>query len=212
MTSFLLSALSVDEQIDTVESKYEASWEPQLFDMFEKTVECSADIKSSDKSCKLGEFIIQKMNPYSFDKLSVHIYAGMKSMKWQVKVFSLVMLSNFATYHPLVTTQNMPEIIMNLIGISSDVKKEVKTQTLKTFQTVCSTIENVDIKHLIPVVISAYMNPSLDTQKALDALVSTPFVNDIDIPTMGFLAPLLTKSMREKKMVYQRRAAVVIET
>lgn len=136
----------------------------------------------------------------------------MQSIKWQHKHYSLCMISKFAQYHPKVIAQNMPTIISNLITISSEPKKEIKQQTLETFTTVCNTIENVDIKHLIPTVISAYMNPSVETQKALDMLVSTPFVNDVDIPTLGFLIPLLTKSMRERKMVYQRRAAVVIET
>jgi hypothetical protein len=122
------------------------------------------------------------------------------------------MLSKFAETYPVVTSQNMPTIILKLINVVSDSKKEVKAQLLLTFQSVCNTIENVDIKGLIPIIISAYMNPVQETQQALDALVSTPFVNDIDIPTLGFLSPLLTRSMKERKMVYQRRAAVVIET
>jgi elongation factor 3 len=165
-----------------------------------------------DKTLQLGELILQKMNPYCFEKLSVHLFHGLKSLKWQTKLFSLQMLSKFAEFYPFVTSQNLPDIITNLIIITSDPKKEIKNQTLNTFHSVCNTIENVDVKHLIPTVIGAYINPSQETQKALDALVSTPFVNDIDIPTLGFLVPLLTKSMRERKMVFQRRAAVVIET
>ena len=209
---FIFSSFDIEQQINLLENQYQTYMEPSILNSFEQILNYSTDFKLNEKSLKLGDLIIQKINPYCFSKLSEHLFEGMKSMKWQIKQFSLILLSKFATYYPQVTAQNMPDIILNLITISSDPKKEIKTQTLNSFNAVCSSIENVDIKHLIPIVISAYMNPSQEIQKALDALVSTPFVNDIDIPTLGFLIPLLTKSMRERKMIYQRRAAVVIET
>jgi len=209
---FTFSTLSIDEQINLLETQYESFLEPSILSSFEQILNYSTDFKLNEKSLKLGDLVIQKLNPYCFTELSKYLFEGMKSMKWQIKNFSLILLAKFATCYPQVTAQNMPDIILNLITISSDPKKEIKTQTLATFIAVCNSIENVDIKHLIPIVISAYMNPSQEIQKALDALVSTPFVNDIDIPTLGFLVPLLTKSMRERKMIYQRRAAVVIET
>jgi hypothetical protein len=212
VNNFSFSSLNIDEQIALLENEYQSFMEVSILSSFDTIMNYSVDSKTNEKSIKLGELVIQKMNPYSFDKLSTQLFNGMKSMKWQVKQYSLLMLSKFANIHPLVTSQNLPEIITNLIIITSDPKKEIKNQTIDTFYNVCNTIENVDIKHLIPIVISAYINPSQETQKALDALVSTPFVNDIDIPTLGFLVPLLTKSMRERKMVFQRRAAVVIET
>jgi elongation factor 3 len=209
---FTFSSLNIDEQINLLENNYESFMEPSILNSFDHILNYSTEYKLNEKSLKLGNLIIQKINPYCFSELSKHLFEGMKSMKWQIKYFSLILLSNFASCYPQVTAQNMPDIILNLISISNDPKKEIKTQTMNTFVDVCNSIENVDIKHLIPIVISAYMNPSQEIQKALDALVSTPFVNDIDIPTLGFLVPLLTKSMRERKMIYQRRAAVVIET
>ena len=205
-------ANSLDKQIEFIKNEYDSSNEPLLLEEFDKILEKSVDSKTNIQSLEFADLILQKINPYCFSKLSGILFEGMKSMKWQIKVFSLVILSKFASQYPTITAQNIPDIISNLIAISTDPKKEVKTQVLLTFQEVCNTIENVDIKSLIPVVISAYLNPVKETQAALDALVSTPFVNDIDIPTFGFLAPLLIKSMRERKMVYQRRAAVVIET
>jgi elongation factor 3 len=48
------------------------------------------------------------------------------------------------------------------------------------------------------------------TEPALDALIATTFINDVDLPTLGLLVPVLTKGMRERKVVIKRRAAVVI--
>ena len=208
----IFTKLSIDEQIEILNTKYETYMEPEMIESFDNVINSYIDAKKSENVLQLGKLIIEKMNPYSFEKLSKHLFNGLVSMKWTIKVFELQMLSKFAETYSVVTSQHMPIIILKLINLISDPKKEVKTQLLLTFQSVCNTIENVDIKGLIPIIISAYMNPVEETQKALDALVSTPFVNDIDIPTLGFLSPLLTRAMKERKMVYQRRAAVVIET
>lgn len=212
MENFDLTPLDLDAKIQLLETGYETYMEPAFVSAFDVVLPLAGDSKLTDKVAQFGSLLIQKVNPYCFTRLSESMFHGFTSIKWQVKHMSLVLLGVFAKTHPLQTAQHMPEIMKQLIDISSDPKKEVKTQVAATLLDVGKTIENVDIQHLVPAVISAYMNPSQDTQTALDALVSTPFVNDIDIPTLGFLAPLLTKSMRERKMVYQRRAAVVIET
>ena len=204
--------LSTDEKINTIiqNSESEPHMEPELIKTMDSIIQSALDSKKYESALLAGERIIQKSNPYAFTKIAPFLFAGFTSMKWQIRQFSLQLMSAYARHHPTIVSQNMPEIINQLITISQDPK--VKQCVIECFQNVCSTIENVDIKHLIPIVIACYMNPVQETQKALDALVSTPFVNDIDIPTMGLLIPLLIKSMRERKMVYQRRAAVVIET
>jgi hypothetical protein len=84
-------------------------------------------------------------------------------------------------------------MILRLIDIASDVKKEVKEQARIAFTELCSTITNVDIIPIIPRVIAGYMDPVKLTENALDALISTTFINDVDLPTLGLLVPILTK-------------------
>ena len=47
------------------------------------------------------------------------------------------------------------------------------------------TIQNVDIIPIIPRVVAAYMDPVKLTADALEALISTTFINDVDLPTLG---------------------------
>ena len=54
------------------------------------------------------------------------------------------------------------------------------------------------------------MEPVKFTEQALDELVSTSFINEVDLSTLGLLVPILTKGMREKKIAVKRRAALVI--
>merc|ERR1740138_1513679 len=54
------------------------------------------------------------------------------------------------------------------------------------------------------------MDPVKLTESALDALVSTSFINDVDIPTLALLVPILTKGMRERAVKLKRQSALVI--
>jgi elongation factor 3 len=187
-------------------------FEYKMFSVFDELIESLSDYKIYSDTINKIFLIIDKINPISMEFILQVIYKKFTSIKWQVKNASLEVLNYCALKHPKIISYYIPEIIESLISLSNEVKKEIKTNVKICFETVSKTIDNVDIVHLIPYVISAYLNPINETQNALDKLVSTPFVNDIDLPTLGFLTPLLLKSMRTRKMVYQRRAAVVMET
>ena len=138
------------------------------------------------------------------------LYEGMTSMKWQIKKGSLVFLGLFAKHQKEVVKYNLPNMILRLIDMTSDVKEHVKSQTRLCFEELCSVIDNIDIVGIIPNVINAYMEPVKYTEEALDKLVATSFINEVDMSTLGLLIPILTKGMREKKVAVKRRAALVI--
>ena len=155
---------------------------------------------------------IKIINPYAFELVFQEISKVFTSVKFQSKILGLKMINNYAKSHPQLIASNLYLIIESLINLSSDIKKEVKTAVQDCWNTICETIENVDIKPIIPVMIEGYMSPATKTEMALEKLASTPFVNDIDIPTLSLLIPMLVRAMREKKVVCQRKAAVVMDT
>ena len=81
--------------------------------------------------------------------------------------------------------RNLPEMILKLIEMASDVKKEVKEQVKIAFGEICATITNVDILPIIDYITAAYCDPVKLTEKALDHLIGTTFINDVDLPTLG---------------------------
>ena len=201
-----------DVQMKLLSMLYQPYMEPKLIKYTEYIFSLSSEHRQLDKLIEVISVVVNKMNSYSFEKFLPIITLGLTSIKFATKLLALNMISLFAKTHKEVSAQYMPEIISKLIGVAPDPKPQVRAQLALTFIDQVNTIDNVDVKHLFSIVISAYTSPAENTQKALDALIATPFVNDVDIPTMGFLVPLLTRSMKEKKMVYQRRAAVVIQT
>lgn len=184
--------------------------EPYTVDCLSGILDALADKKTADAAKAAGEAILSKSSPNSIRILTEVLYESFVSMKWQTKVGGLTLLGMLGKIHPTVVNTNLPEMILKLIDIASDVKKQVKDQCKICFQELCATITNVDIIPIIPAVIEGYMEPNKKTEAALDTLVSTSFINDVDLSTLGLLVPVLTKGMRERKVVIKRRAALVI--
>jgi elongation factor 3 len=171
----------------------------------------------SDKTHQLTvdsicEDIIRVVNPYAFESVFAAISTVFQGVKFQSKILGLKMICKYAEIHPSIISSNLYLITESLISLASEPKKEIKVAVQECWVSICKTIENVDIQPIISVMIDGYMNPSTKTEIALEALASTPFVNDIDIPTLSLLIPMLVRAMREKKVVCQRKAAVVMDT
>ena len=186
--------------------------EPQYISLLTPLLEVATDKNHQSEVESLCDEIIKKINPYSFEFVFQEIAKVFTSVKFQSKIAGLKIISNYAKIHPQIVSSNLYLIIEALINLSSDIKKEVKNAVKDCWVAICETIENVDIQPIIPTMIDGYMNPSTKTESSLEKLASTPFVNDIDIPTLSLLIPLLVRAMREKKVVCQRKAAVVMDT
>lgn len=184
--------------------------EPYLVSTLPDILENLGTPKVAAAAADAGHAILHKSNPHSVRVITSFLFESLNSMKWHTKKGALVLIGALASHHPVVVQRNLPELILKLIEMSSDVKKEVKEQTKIAFGQLCATITNVDIVPIIPKVVAAYMDPVKQTEAALDALIATTFINDVDVATLGLLVPILTKGMRERKVVIKRRAALVI--
>ena len=199
----LVAIKTLCEGVDQWIEPYTVIHLPLIMDAF-------ANPKTADAALAAGNAILHKSSANSIRTVTSLIYEAFTSMKWQTKKGALVLLGALASHHPVVVQRNLPEMILKLIDMSSDVKKEVKEQCKIAFTELCGTIQNVDVIPIIPKVILGYMDPVKQTENALDALIATTFINDVDVPTLGLLVPILTKGMRERKVVIKRRAALVI--
>ena len=184
--------------------------EPYVVTTLPLILENLAAPKTAQAAADAGNAILHKSNDHSVRTITSILYESFNSMKWQTKKGALVLIGALAAHHPTVVQRNLPEMMLKLIEIAADVKKEVKDQTRQAFAEICSTITNVDIVPIIAKVTGAYMDPVKQTENALDALIGTTFINDVDVATLGLLVPILIKGMREKKVVVKRRAALVI--
>ena len=200
------------QQIKTAIIESKESNEQIFIEILSNLLELGSDKNHQPEIESLCGLFIKNINPYAFEFLFQEISKVFSSVKFQSKILGLKMICDYAKLYPHVVSSNLYLIIESLIQLSSDIKKEVKTAVKECWVAICDTIENVDIKPIISVMIEGYMNPSTKTESSLETLASTPFVNDIDIPTLSLLIPMLVRAMREKKVVCQRKAAVVMDT
>ena len=214
--SFLSKDIQVQqnglEKVKKMVVEFNNSNEYFLISIISNLLEFGSDKKFQGEVENICNLFVQNVNPYSFEFVFNEISKIFSTVKFQSKILGLKMIETYANMHPQVVSSNLPIIIESLINLSSDVKKDVKLAVQECWSSICKTIKNVDIQPIIPVMIEGYMNPSTKTEYALEKLASTPLVNDIDIPTLGLLIPMLVRAMREKKVVCQRKAAVVMDT
>lgn len=131
--------------------KGSAEWvEPYLLTSLPHILDNLAAPKTAEAAKHAGVALMKKMNAHSMKIALDLLYESLESMKWQTKVGALVLLGSLGALHERVVQANLPYIILRLIGMSSDVKKEVKEQTRITFNEICATITNVDIIPIIP--------------------------------------------------------------
>jgi elongation factor 3 len=184
--------------------------EPFLMDGLPDILNKLANKPTMDAAKEVGEQVIKQMNPFAMKQYMDILYDHFASMKWQIKKGSLILLGSFAKHQSNIVKFNLPDMILRVIDMAGDVKPEVKAQANKCFEELCSVIDNVDIIKIIPDVIKAYMEPVKYTEQALDSLVATSFINEVDMSTLGLLVPILKKGMFEKKVAIKRRSALVI--
>jgi len=200
---------SFDELKDFIKAN-DLKIEPFLMDGLPDILNKLANKPTMDAAKEVGEQVIKQMNPFAMKQYMDILYDHFDSMKWQIKKGSLILLGSFAKHQSNIVKFNLPDMILRVIDMAGDVKPEVKAQANKCFEELCSVIDNVDIIKIIPDVIKAYMEPVKYTEQALDSLVATSFINEVDMSTLGLLVPILKKGMYEKKVAIKRRSALVI--
>ena len=213
-----LSAKELSTQIDGIENvkalikNFNVSNEPELIELIPYLLESGSNKTHQLNIESIFNDLISVLNPYAFESVYREISKVFTGVKSQSKVLGLKVICQYSIIHPSIIASNLYLIIESLIDLVSDIKKEVKVAVQECWVAICATIENVDIQPIINTMIEGYMNPSTKTENSLEVLASTPFVNDIDIPTLSLLIPMLVRAMRENKVVCQRKAAVVMDT
>jgi elongation factor 3 len=213
-----LSAKELSTQIDGIENvkalikNFNVSNEPELIALIPYLLESGSNKTHQLNIESIFNDLISVLNPYAFESVYREISKVFTGVKSQSKVLGLKVICQYSIIHPSIIASNLYLIIESLIDLVSDIKKEVKVAVQECWVAICATIENVDIQPIINTMIEGYMNPSTKTENSLEVLASTPFVNDIDIPTLSLLIPMLVRAMRENKVVCQRKAAVVMDT
>mmetsp|Transcript_24145 Transcript_24145/g.31403 ORF Transcript_24145/g.31403 Transcript_24145/m.31403 type:complete len:327 (-) Transcript_24145:398-1378(-) len=152
----------------------------------------------------------QSVNPYAAATLLPYLFAGMATISWKQKVGSLKLLGVLAITAPTQIGYLLPEIVPKVTDCMWDTKPEVKSAAKASLSECCTVIHNPDVQPLVPTLISANANPK-ETTQALDALMGTTFVSQVDRPTLAIIVPVIHRGLRDKDVQSKRKCCVVVD-
>merc|ERR1712070_1067552 len=121
------------------------------------------------------------------------IYRGLPApadglISWKIKVGCLKLLGTLAHTAPTQIGQLLPEVVPKVTENMWDTKPEVKQAAKARLGECCTVIHNPDVQPIVPVLISANANPK-ENVSALDRLMGTTFVSQVDRPTLAIIVP-----------------------
>ncbi|KAF0715711.1 Aste57867_3234 [Aphanomyces stellatus] len=193
-----------------------AAIEPLLIELFVNIMERHADKEPQvrDAAARTVAEIINSVSPLATRTILSQVFESLTLKAWQSKVAACDFLRHFAAKAPHETSNMLPEIIPKVSDIVWDTKPQVKEASLAALTAACSTITNDDVLPLVPVLVNVIANPE-QTMKAIDSLLATTFVANVDAPTLALIAPLLSKSLRDtttQSSALRRKASRIIDS
>lgn len=178
---------------------------PSLVDKFEDKVKI---VTTATEACLIAFF--QSVNPHAAATLLPYLFEGMAKISWKTKVGTLKLLGTLAHTAPTQIGQLLPEIVPKVTENMWDTKPEVKAAAKASLAECCTVIHNPDVQPLVPTLISANANPKENVQ-ALDALMGTTFVSQVDRPTLAIIVPVLSRGLRDRDVQTKRKCCVVVD-
>ena len=188
------------------------SYEPYCMLILRNVIE-TFDDKTRNVSILTEEFLndfFKSVNPYAASQLLVYLFEGMSTISWKIKVGCLKLLGILAHTSPKQIGHLLPNIVPKVTENMWDTKPEVKAAAKSALNECCTVIHNPDVKPIVPNLIAANANPK-ETIHALDRLMGTTFVSQVDRPTLAIIVPLLSRGLRDRDVQTKRKCCVVVD-
>ncbi|KUF98753.1 Chromodomain-helicase-DNA-binding protein 7 [Phytophthora nicotianae] len=162
----------------------------------------------------LAKTVAQKVNPLAIHTVLKQIYTALELRHWQSKVAALNLLKELSETASEEVSGWLPEIMPIVSEYVWDTKKQVQAASIDALIAVCSKISNDDVVPLVPTLVGVIARPE-ETMKAIDSLLATTFVANVDAPTLSLIAPLLHKALRDTSIhssSLKRKASKIIDS
>lgn len=190
--------------------------EPVVVDLLVTIMQRHSDSESAVKeaAASLAKTVAKVVNPLATHTVLSQIYKALKLRQWQSKVAALNLLKQLSETASEEVASWLPEIMPVVSEYVWDTKKQVQAAAIATLTAVCSKINNDDVVPLVPELVGVIARPE-ETMKAIDSLLATTFVANVDAPTLSLIAPLLHKALRDTSIhssSLKRKASSIIDS
>ncbi|CAD7957062.1 unnamed protein product [Amoebophrya sp. A25] len=136
---------------------------------------------------------------------------GIDDKQWRTKLASIDMLASMVQGAPKQLAVSLPKVVPVLAEVVNDTHAKVKDAARGAMEKVGNVITNPEIKKLAPKLLPCLsaVNES-STRKALDSLLSTSFVHNVDAPSLALLCPIVLRALKERSAEMKRKGAQII--
>jgi elongation factor 3 len=190
--------------------------EPVVVDLLVTIMQRHSDSENAVKAAAaaLSTTIGQAVSPLATHTVLSQIYKALKLRQWQAKVASLNLLKQLTETASEEVASWLPEIMPVVSEYVWDTKKQVQAAANDALTAAFSKINNDDVVPLVPELVGVIARPE-ETMKAIDSLLATTFVANVDAPTLSLIAPLLHKALRDTSIhssSLKRKASSIIDS
>ena len=142
--------------------------------------------------------------------LPVLLSALTTSVAWRMKLESLNMLGMMAFCAPKQLGNCLPSLVPVLIQFVGDPHTKVSDASREALTKIGSVIANPEIVAIVPELLKALIenNPTNET-KALQTLVDTSFVHQMDAAALSLILPILLRSMHGRTTLLKKLSCTI---
>lgn len=129
--------------------------------------------------------------------------------KWQTQAAALNLIAKVSEESPQEIGSCMPDLVPAVSPLMCESKAAVSQGSQKAMVKMCASIDNPDVKPLIPHLISALGNPA-EVEDTIYKLSATRFVSQVECNSLAITVPLLKRAYLSRNTPLKRISAKII--
>ena len=133
-----------------------------------------------------------------------------KAKTWRAKCAAAEMLGEMSNCAPRQLAIFLPQIIPMLQTTMTDSHTKVAAAGEASLLKIGDVVQNPEIKNIRKYIIDALADPAEHASSALDALIETEFVHEIDTSSLALIMPIVSKSLIARSAEVRRKSAVIL--
>ena len=178
---------------------------PNLLDLF---ADKHRDVINT--ATEVFTLIFKKISCYSIYDMMELFKEKITDKSWKSSIGCLKLISVLTETAPKQIDYILPDLVPLITSQAGSTKKELREQTTETLNSCCKRISNPDVIPLIPKLVMANKDPK-EAPMAIEALMETTFVNQVEISTLAVIVPILNRGLKDRNSKLQRSCCLVID-
>jgi len=134
---------------------------------------------------------------------------GLRDDQWRTKSGSAKLLGAMSSCAPKQLGSCLPQIVPRLSQALVDTHPKVVDAASLALKSIGDVIKNPEIQALSKYLLGAIAHPTTHTEKCLDILLETTFVNVVDAPSLALIIPIISRGLKERKADMKKKAAKI---